>query len=564
MEQLNIELDKDFQNRPLDDQFNILLHKKLLSKNGSAKRAAKKYYLDQYKKTGVIPKPLLLVKKNIFEGRKASGRKPSLSTEVMDRFTEMVMASSDIEDPNFIFVTQRARKISTFHTFLEDEFNQNISISALRRFAKRTNLNWYLQKDDFSDDTIKQYYFEPVPVFDLIQVDGCTLRYLKIRDENDQWKKPVIIEFYDTGSRYMLVLDAYFSESSENSVNLFTKFLSSTPFPDKPICIRPDNAKGFLNLKRPIHELNVNYSIMPDRFILKPDFSRLHKPKDKVHLESSHRSLHNFEIMIIKKFANKIYETKPGYVYSEKKRTKITVTYLDIKIDDLKQSGLLDQYRRKHNENAHYFSERGQVTKFVPQKRFSEYMSKVPTIKFNPKIINNFMRYGFDKTKAKITKGKKIRYNNQDYFVINSIYKFSTQVSTQVKISEVNDKLLIFEDKEDGIFLGEALPTQRKAKSQSELSCTNKSIEANEIEQISRYLESKGMAINSMTLIEKHNKGLTLENVIKIYEINSETYNKLAEIIKDKSKIGFALFNAFIIDCGRYQSSNNNNKEKLK
>ena len=50
MEQLNIELDKDFQNRPLDDQFNILLHKKLIGKTGTAKRAAKKYYKDLYKK----------------------------------------------------------------------------------------------------------------------------------------------------------------------------------------------------------------------------------------------------------------------------------------------------------------------------------------------------------------------------------------------------------------------------------------------------------------------------------------------------------------------------------
>ncbi|ETR69398.1 MAG: integrase family protein (integrase domain protein) [Candidatus Magnetoglobus multicellularis str. Araruama] len=472
MEKLNIELDKDFQNRPLDDQFNILLHKKLLGKNGAAKRAAKKYYIDQYNKTGIIPMPLLLVKNNIFEGRKASGRKPSLSNEVRDRFTEMVVASSDIENPNFIFVTQRARKISTFHAFLENEYKQKISISALRRFAKLTNLTWYLQKDDFSDDTIKQYYFEPVPVFDLIQVDGCTLRYLKIKDENDQWKKPVIIEFYDTGSRYMLVLDAYFSESSENSVNLFTQFLSSTPFPDKPICIRPDNAKGFLNLKRPIHELNVNYSIMPDRFILKPDFSRIHAPKDKVHLESSHRSLHNFEIMIINKFANKICDTKSGYVFSGNKKNKITVTYLDIKIDDLRESGLLDQYRRKHNENAHYFSERGQVTKFVPHDRFSDYMSKITTITFNPRRIKNFMRYGFDKINAKVTKGKNIRYNNQEYYVVDSKYKFSTQVSTQVKISEVNNKLLIFEDKKDGVFLGEALPTQSKTRSQSELKKT--------------------------------------------------------------------------------------------
>jgi len=50
----------DISQLPLDDQFMILLHKKIMDKTGSAKRRAKKYYMDQYKKTGVIPKPLLI------------------------------------------------------------------------------------------------------------------------------------------------------------------------------------------------------------------------------------------------------------------------------------------------------------------------------------------------------------------------------------------------------------------------------------------------------------------------------------------------------------------------
>ena len=32
---------------PLDDQFAILLHKKIMNKTGGAKRRAKKYYKDQ-------------------------------------------------------------------------------------------------------------------------------------------------------------------------------------------------------------------------------------------------------------------------------------------------------------------------------------------------------------------------------------------------------------------------------------------------------------------------------------------------------------------------------------
>jgi hypothetical protein len=48
----------DFDRLPLDQQFVILLHKKIMNKTGSAKRRAKKYYTDQYRKTGIIPQPL--------------------------------------------------------------------------------------------------------------------------------------------------------------------------------------------------------------------------------------------------------------------------------------------------------------------------------------------------------------------------------------------------------------------------------------------------------------------------------------------------------------------------
>ncbi|MDM8539324.1 integrase, partial [Desulfobacterales bacterium HSG17] len=276
----------------LDDRFLSLLHKKIMHKRGAAKRQAKKYYIDQYKKTGVIPSPLILAGKGIMEGRRCSGRKRSLSQKVEKHFIEMVKASADLDDNRFIFVTQKARTITNYHKWLEEDFGWKISQHALRSCAKRENLNIYLKKPDFDEDQQADTYFNPEPVFDLVQVDGCNFHYLKIRDENGHWRKPQVIEFYDTGSRYMFVLDVYFSESSLNSVDLFTQFLLSTPFPNKKIRIRPDNAKGFLNLKRPIRELNLKYSI-PEKFYMEPDFSRVNAPKDKVHLESSHRHLHN-------------------------------------------------------------------------------------------------------------------------------------------------------------------------------------------------------------------------------------------------------------------------------
>ena len=142
---------------------------------------------------------------------------------------------------------------------------------------------------------------------DMLIKDGLQIPS-KIRNDNGYWQKPNVIEFYDTGSRHMFILDAYFSESSYNSLDLFTQFLLSTPFPQKKIRIRPDNAKGFLNLKRTINALNLKHST-PNGFYMEPDFAKIHSPKDKAHLESSHRSPHNFEIRIIKAFENRIVKT---------------------------------------------------------------------------------------------------------------------------------------------------------------------------------------------------------------------------------------------------------------
>ena len=276
---------------PQDDRFIILLHKKIMNKRGSAKRRAKKYYIDQYRKTGVIPKPLLLAGQGIMEGRKCSGRRRALCEQVRKRFVEMLKASSDPDDKSFIFITRRARTIKNYHHFLEEEFNREISLSALRRFVKEQNLAVYLKRDDF-DPKALLHAFKDQEVFSLVQMDGCVLQYLKIRNETGAWKKVRMIETYDTGSRYMFAVNAFFSESSLNAVHIFSQFLLSSPFPHKKIRLRPDNAGGFLNLKRTIHAINIAYSV-PGGFYLEADFARAKTPKDNAHLESSHRSLHN-------------------------------------------------------------------------------------------------------------------------------------------------------------------------------------------------------------------------------------------------------------------------------
>jgi hypothetical protein len=536
----------DISSLPLDDQFAILLHKKIMHKCGSAKRQAKKYYIDQYKKTGVIPKPLRLAAQGIMEGRKCSGRSRSLNSSVKKRFIEMLIASSDPVDSRFLFITRNARKVTSYHKWLQEDFQQKISLSALRRCVKSEKLDFYLRKPDFEDDQLPDTYFNPEAVFDLIQVDGCFFHYLKIRDEQGKYRKPLVMEYFDTGSRYMFVLEAYFSESNENSVELFSLFLLSTEFADKKIRFRPDNAKGFLNLKRPIQELNLRYS-MPHGFYLAPDFAGVNAPKHKVHLESSHRSLHDFEISIIRRFEDKIIKTEPAVIFKNKKPQKITVTYLDIDMQQLRQSKMIQAYRYQHNQSSHRFLVKGKVSSWIPKEKFQHYMQTVPTIEFHAEHVHDFMKYGFAKKKATVSKKAQITFNNQTYVVVEK-EKFSRQTSTKVVVSEYEGKLLIFENEPNGIYLAQALcqgPSEKpknKAKDR---------IKSSQIDRIIFFLQEKNMAVHMKTLITCYRKGLTFTIAKQIYDKNRSKYQQYNRLSKPKNEI--ARFNAFIMDCQRYQ-----------
>ena len=534
----------------LDDRFYLLLHKKIMNKKGSAKRRAKKYYKDQYKKTGIIPEPLLLAEKGIMEGRKCSGRPRSLDEQAQNRFVEMVKASCDHASQGFIFISQKARTIKNYHHWLEAELNRPISLTALRRCVKRKNLKPYLNEPDFEEDISEKYCFAPEPVFDLIQMDGCVFRYLKIRNEKGFWQKPNVIEFYDTGSRYMFVLDTYFSESSWNSVDLFTQFLLSTPFPQKTIRIRPDNAKGFLNLKRAINGLNLSHSI-PGGFYMEPDFARIHAAKEKAHLESSHRSLHNFEIRIIKAFENRIVKTEPGYLFTHGKKEKITVTFLDINLYDLKTSELIESYRHEHNSTKHFFSENGMVSSWIPEQKLADFFSAGPEVlAFSPEQVKEYMKYGFTKTKATVSKKKIIRFNNQYYYVTIGADLFSSHKSTSVQISKYNDKLFIFEPKENGILLGEALaqtPPEKQVSSPAQST-------ANDLDLIMAFLEQNSMIVDRVALIEVYHKGLTPDTAMEIFQHNQKRYTiYMKKMRQPEKRKGQALFNAFLFDCQNQQ-----------
>jgi len=534
-----------------DELFCLLLHKKIMNKKGSAMRRAKKYYKDQYKKTGIIPKPLLLAGKGIMEGRKCSGRPRSLDEQTRNRFIEMVKASSDLLNQNFIFISQKARTIKNYHHWLEKELGKSLSLNALRRCVHRDNLKQYLNKPDYKDNVSVKNFFASEPIFSLIQMDGCIFRYFKLRNEKGYWQKPQVIEFYDTGSRYMFILDAYFSESSWNSVELFSRFLTSTPFPQKTVRLRPDNAKGFLNLKRAINALNLAHSV-PHGFYMKPDFSRVNAPKDKVHLESSHRSLHNFEIRIIKAFENRIAKTEPGFLFANGKKEKITISFLDISLDDLRNSQIMEDYRHEHNSSKHYFSENGKIDRWEPNQKITDFFdSETKTFNFSPVQVKKYMKYGFRKINATVSKRQIIRFANQNYYVTVGTELFSRHKSTPVQVSKYHDKLFIFEPKDNGILLGEALAQTPPAKP---INTISQKTEKNELEMIISLLEQHRMIVERPALIEIYHQGLSIDGAKEILLHNKKRYAIYEKKMRQPDcRKGYALFNAFLLDCQKHQ-----------
>ncbi len=538
----------------IDDRFHLLLHKKIMNKTGSAKRRSKKYYKDQYKRTGIIPAPLLLVEKGIMEGRKCSGRPRAIDEQTKRRFIEIVKASCEPSSQGFIFITQKARTIKNYHYWLEQELGRPISLPALRRCVKRENLKFYLEKEDEQDQAPVIHAFKSVAVFALIQIDGCKFQYLRIRDEHGNWQKPQVIEIFDTGSRKMFILDFYFTESSLNSVDLFTRFLLSTPFPLQKIGIRPDQAKGFLNLQRPINAINLKHST-PQGFYLAPDFSRVYSPKDKAHLESSHRSLHNFEIRIIKAFEDRIVKTVTEYDFKRGKKEKITVTLLDISLQELRSSTMLSEYRNEHNHTQHYFTEDGVVSAWVPAQKFDAFLSTLAdTLNFTPDQVQEYMKYGYNKIKATVSKNRTIRHDKRDYYVTSGADKFSKHKSTPVKISRYKDKLFIFEPGEDGILLGEAIakkPFDRPPEPEPS------PVPPDELDTIIALLEKHNMAVDRPVLIEVYHKGLTLARVAQVFDHNQSRYaDYIKKINQPDNRRNQALFNAFMLDCQKSLNTN--------
>jgi hypothetical protein len=192
----------------------------------------------------------------------------------------------------------------------------------------------------------------------------------------------------------------------------------------------------------------------------------------------------------------------------------------------------------------------GKTSAWVPKEKFDAGLARYERLSFSADDVRHFAKYGYDKIKATVSTKGIITFNNQTYHVAVGVQHFSRHKSTKVYISDLGDKLFIFEHKEDGVLLGEALRREPYEKP------VKQAAEPNAVELISAYLQEKKMAVDRPRLIDIHHKGLTLEAAKAIYRQNRKRYIAYAIKLRQPEAItGKALFNAFILDCERQLSN---------
>lgn len=488
--------------------------------------------------TGVIPPKLLTV-----NALSLTGRKSTLTDAVTARFIEMVMTTADKNHDDH--ATRKLRTVVNFHRLLQKEFQSEIPLGKLYSVVRKHKLaHWFEIQDDDTGEVKMNSFFPVIPTGSLVMMDGVKSHYFEIRDAEGKFRRINAIELYDAGSRYMMAMHAYFSESSANSVDIFSRFLKGNTFAHQAVEIRPDNAGGFLNLARPIKELNNKYAVKDGfTFVFAP--ARAGTPKDKASLESSHKRFHKYEHYIISHFKDK----KAGSYQQKNIKTGETVTIiqLDITLAELNDSGVIAEYVTEWNNKKGNFREDGVGKRWRPADRWQAHCDAHANFVFESTDIATLEIYGFEKREATISKEGVITYQTQKYQVLDRSL-FSTQKSTPVKISGLSDgTLAIFHPEKEGVLLGKASPYQAPDSltldkvSKKKVAQIKKATDDGEYYQIESYLSDLHFEVSPAALKVLFNQGLTKE-------LSIEIVNKPKKIDRFKHPSGMVKFNLFKID----------------
>jgi len=233
------------------------------------------------------------------------------------------------------------------------------------------------------DHSLSNFLFENQEnVFDILYIDNYTYQFIKIKDEHGKWLRPHLIEIFDKGSKYIFTMESYLSSNHQTSIDLLSKLISKSQLPKQKIRLCTNCVTDYFHLKQPISDLNEEY-MTPGGFHLD-----LVGPNDtisgnKVNLKSDFQILHALEKNIIKEFGDKI--VKEEFIPSINNERSTTVTFLNIGLEDIRKSQLMETYRNIHNttEISPNLFKDSHIQPWIPNEKLQKYMSVKEKMIFN-------------------------------------------------------------------------------------------------------------------------------------------------------------------------------------
>lgn len=528
--------------------FEDLLARFCVGKTPTQRAATMWRYRQIYKATGEIPVVLLQDGRDGRKGR--SGKKTTLTDAVLVRFEALIKEKTDKD--SLMYSTKRLRRVTVLHRALERELGEKIAINKLRTFLKnRPDLEALRSQSDGDDKPVRDTKSYPAePVGKVILMDGVTADYFQLvgGDFKNKPLTPTWIELFDMGSRKFLAMHAYASESNASSCDIFDKFIRNNQFMPQHTHIRPDNAKGFLNLKPVLHDLNNHIKARKDGFMFIDDFARPLKAKDKAHLESSHRLLHDFEGEVIDHFyrLGKVIGKKDGMRKVGNRMEAIKVTLIDATLEELNASGLTERYVAMFNNESHRFTEENVTTPWIPSERwesaFNEQMADTggEFISFGEAESRVVRLHGCRKKIGSIGKNGLITFNKVNYKAPDSLLNmgvWSRTAPTKVWVGQIEDgSITIFSKEHDGRVIGELLevaanqaPKHITDKINAKIAKTDTDTRRLDVIEALRKYDftiTQGEKGNYHLLTQLFNLGLDIELTKELLKENKERYSK--------------------------------------
>ena len=297
-------------------------------------------------------------------------------------FEKLEQIGRRTNDPKFFVLVKKENNSTREETSLTNNDDKMTAFDEklLDHPEHETSYISHSEDDNCHSDLL---YTNPDKVFDLLFIDNYTFQFFKIKDENGNFFRPHLVEIFDRGSKFIFMMECYSSANQQTAIDLLNIFISKAQLPKQKIRLCPNRVKDYFHLKQPVSELNNEYAT-PGGFHLDLIGPNDNVPGNKVNLKSDFQILHALEKNIIKQFEDRIFK-KEKITSSISNESPTTVTYLNICLDEIKQSRLIETYRNIHNstEMSPHLCNGMTLQPWIPNEKMQKYMSIKEKMIFN-------------------------------------------------------------------------------------------------------------------------------------------------------------------------------------